>query len=382
MLGLVDVALIVATALACSGAVTLLAWLGLRWNRRGSIGSQFAIVVGAAIASIGASTLAVMAQMYVSAHDSAVLAWVLGVSAAVTLTLAWIVTARTARASITGLIASAHRMGDGDVVPAAHAGWREFGELAAELADASQRLADARAEIERLDTARRQFFAWISHDLRTPLTGMRATAEALESGVVADREAALRLIRDKVDTVSRMVDDLFELSKLQSGTLQLHPELVVLLDLVSDAVADVLPIARPRGIRIEQRGIEHRMLWADPRELTRAIGNLLSNGVRHAPDDSEIVVSADTLDDGRLVLSVLDQGPGVAVEDLGSIFDVGWRADAARTPTADADGQTPGAGLGLAIVRGIAEAHGGDVRAERTDDGFRLELILPAGAPG
>lgn len=382
MLGLLDLALIVGTTLACTGAVMLIAWLVLRWNRGGSIGSQFAIIVGAAIASIGASTVAVMLQMYVSPHDSVVLAWVLAVSAVITLTVAWAITARTVRSSISGLIASAHRIGDGDVVRAEHAGWREFGELAAELADASQRLAEARAEIDRLDRARRQFFAWISHDLRTPLTGMRAMAEALEADVVSDREAALRQISAKVDTVSRMVDDLFELSKLQSGTLQLHPELVVLLDLVSDAVADVLPVARPQGIRIEQRGIERHMLWADPRELTRAIGNLLSNGVRHAPDDSVIVISAHTLDD-RLVLSVLDQGPGVAVEDLGRIFDVGWRADAARTPRADPDsGQTPGAGLGLAIVRGIAEAHGGDVRAARTPGGFRLDLILPAGSAG
>ena len=90
-----------------------------------------------------------------------------------------------------------------------------------------------------------------------------------------------------------------------------------------------------------------------------------------------MLVRADTLDGDRLVLTVLDQGPGVAAEDLGRMFDVGWRADVARSD--GADGAPSGAGLGLAIVRGIVEAHGGSVRARRTPDGFRMDLVLPTG---
>lgn len=375
MLSAADLRLIVLTTIACTAIVTFLGYLALRWNRRGSMASQVAIVVAAALVSVAASTIAVFVEMLFSSHDVTVLAWVLGVSAVLSLAAAWLVTGRAARASITELIASTQRLGAGDVVPASQPGWREFNELATELADSSQRLADAREEIDKLDSARRQFFAWISHDLRTPLAGIRAMAEALEDGVAGDPSAYVHQIGVKVDTVNAMVEDLFELSKLESGTLQLHRELVPLLDLVSDAVADVQPVAARRGITISASGVAGHMLWADPRELTRAIGNLLSNGVRHAPDDSIIVVAADALPDQRLMLSVLDEGPGVAVEDLGSIFDVGWRGDAART-AGDA-----GAGLGLAIVRGIVEAHGGDVRAARVEGGFRLELILPAQSP-
>lgn len=374
-----DLWLIIASTAVCTTVVTALTWLVLRLNRRGSIASQVTIVVLGAIVSIACSTQVILIEMYFSSHDILVMAWILGVSAALSLTAAWFVTARTARKSIAQLTTSAQRIGDGAVVPASRPGWREFDQLSGELAETSERLARARAEIDKLDTARREFFAWISHDLRTPLTGIAALSEALEGNLAADPVDYVRQIRTKVDTVNSMVDDLFELSKLQSGTLRLHPEVVELLDLVSDAVSDVRPMAAERGIRVTQSGIDGHTLWADPRELTRAIGNLLTNSIRHAPRDTEILVSAENLPDDRLILSVLDHGPGVAVEDLGRIFDVGWRADAART--AESGTTTTGAGLGLAIVRGIIEAHGGTVNAHHLDDGFQLQLIIPAPAP-
>jgi len=381
MLSPADLLLIVLTTAVCTAAVSLLAWLVLRWNRRGSIASQFAIVIVAVVLSIACSTLAVLVEMFFSAHDLTVLAWVLGVSALLSVTAAVLITGRTARRSLGALTASAQRVGDGAVVVAGTPGWQEFNQLSAELAETSLRLAAARAELEKLDAARRQFYAGISHDLRTPLTGIRALAEALEDDLVEDSEAYARQIRSRAEAMTRMVEDLFELSKLQEGTLRLRPELVELLDLVSDAVTDVQPLAAQKGIRISQRGVEGRALWADPRELSRALGNLLSNGIRHAPDNSEILVSAETLDDDHLVLTVLDHGAGVSVEDLGHIFEVGWRADAARSAE-EASALSSGAGLGLAIVRGIVEAHGGDVRAGHVPEGFQLEVILPLGPAG
>ncbi|MFC3241402.1 sensor histidine kinase [Gordonia humi] len=149
---------------------------------------------------------------------------------------------------------------------------------------------------------------------------------------------------------------------------------------MSDAVVDVRDAAASRGIRIEHRDIEGHMLWADPRELSRAVGNLLANAVRHAPAGSDVLVTASHRGDDHLIVSVLDQGPGVASEDLGRMFDVGWRAGSART--VDSDSPTgPGAGLGLAIVRGIAEAHGGGVGARHVADGFEMSIVLPVGEP-
>jgi signal transduction histidine kinase len=379
-----DYLLIIATTIVCTGIVMGGAWCALRLNRRGSIVSQTVILLAATVLSIAATTLAVLVEMYFSAHDLTVLAWVLAVSGLISIAAARLLLGRRVRASVSALADSARRLGDesgsGDERAAGSdgPGWREFETLSSELEETSRRLAAARAEIQALDADRRQSIAWISHDLRTPLTGLRAMAEALEAGTADDPVAYARGIRGRVDTLSSMVEDLFELSRLQSGTLVLRRETVELLDLVSDAVADVMPVAERRGIRIVHRGIEGRVLRADPRELTRALANLLSNGVRHSPDGGEIVVSADILPGSRLVLSVLDQGPGVASEHIGRIFEVGWREDPARTQSDDL-GATGGAGLGLAIVRGIAEAHGGGVSAQRVDGGFRLDLVLPSG---
>ncbi|QHC59570.1 HAMP domain-containing sensor histidine kinase [Rathayibacter sp. VKM Ac-2760] len=371
-----DILLVVSTTAVCTALVSALALLVLRINRNGSLASQLAVVVVATVAAITGSTIAIAGEMYVSPHDLSVLIWVALVSAAMSLAAALLI-GRLGRRRIALLRDSARRVGDGGVVEADAGGWRELAELSAELADTSARLAAARAEVEQLDAARRQFFAWISHDLRTPLAGVRALAEALEAGVAADPAAYLRRLREQTDTMNRLVDDLFELSRLHTGALQLRRESVELLDIVSGAVADVRELALARRIRISHAGVAGQLLWADPHELTRVVVNLLANGIRHAPEGSEILVSADRDDRDRLILSVLDHGSGVAAEDLGRMFEVGWRASTTRS--SDEPGSS-GAGLGLAIVRGIVEAHGGDVRAAHVPDGFRLDVILPATA--
>jgi signal transduction histidine kinase len=373
MLKLSELLLVAGTSLATTALITALVLVVLRATRRVGLAVKLAIIVAGAVASIAASSVAVGNEMYLSGHDLTVLGWVIGISAIVSMLVAWIIARGAITRSVSGVVADARRVGHGDVIAAGATGILELDAVSAELADSSRRLAEARARVAELDAARKQFFAWISHDLRTPLAGMRVMAEALEDGTAPDPDEYVRLIRSKVDTVNQMVGDLFELSKLQTGTMELHPEPVVLLDLVSDAVSDVQAVAATRGIGIERDGIDGHVLWADPKELTRAIGNLLANGVRHAPDDSVILIRADSTDD-ELVLSVIDQGPGVTSENLGRMFDVGWREDPSRTTT----GGVGGAGLGLAIVRGIVEAHGGHVHAQRTDAGFQLDLVLPA----
>jgi len=366
---------ILATAAACTTAVMLVALLVLRWGRRRSIAFQFTVVVIAAIVSIAVTTVVATAQMYLSAHDLQVVLWVVGISTVMSL-LAALVSGRAVRRAFATLRESVAQVGAGDVVAPNSDTWKEVAEVSVQLSEASERLAAARDEIARLDASRRQFFAWISHDLRTPLTGISALAEALDAGVVEDPSDYLRQIRAQVGTMNRLVDDLFELSLIQSGTLTLRPENVELLDIVSDAVADVSQLAAARGIQISHAGVEGRMLWADPHELTRVVVNLLTNSIRYAPANSQILVSADQRDESSLVLSVLDQGSGVASEDLSHMFEIGWRATEARTPEQEASGSA-GAGLGLAIVRGIVEAHGGGVNAEQLPEGFRLNVALP-----
>lgn len=373
MLSTSDLWLIFVTTLVVTALVTAVALVLVRINRRGSLASQFVIVLAATILAIAGSTWAVAREMLFPAHELTVLLWILGASSLIAPVGAWLVT-RSGRRAVGSLSASLDEVASGGVVRPT-AGWREFADLSTQLANTSERLAAARAELEQVDATRREFFAWISHDLRTPLAGMRVLAEALEAGT-GDAGSYVRQIQAQVDNMTRLVDDLFELSRLQSGAFRLTRESVALLDVVSDAVMDVREIAGARRIRIVHVGVEGHLLWADPHELTRVVVNLLTNAIRHAPTGSEVLVSADRNDDGHLVLVILDRGAGVAVEDLGRMFEVGWRADAART--AD-PGRAPsaGGGLGLAIVRGIVEAHGGEVSAEHVDDGFQLKVTLP-----
>lgn len=381
MLSAADVLLIVLTCLLVAACVAALTLLLLRVLRRRSFRAQLMLVASAGVVAMAASVVAISLEMYISTHDLTVLLAVIAVSLILGLATAWVV-ARAMRSSFDRLSASLDEVGRGGVIVAEQGGSRELDDLSAQLAEVSGKVDAASAELERLDSARRRFFAWISHDLRTPLTAVRALAESIEEGAADAPERFAGQVRVQVDTMSRMVDDLFELSTLTSGAVQLQTQQVDLLDVVSDAVADVAAAAARHGVRIVERGVGAHVLWADPHHLGRIIVNLLTNAIRHAPRGTEIVISATEIDRNRLVLGILDHGAGVAVEDLDRMFDVGWREDAARTAPTDRDGVASGAGLGLSIARGLARAHGGEVFAERTDEGFRMNVLLPSGGGG
>lgn len=381
MLSAADVLLIVLTCLLVAACVAALTLVLLRVLRRRSFRAQLMLVASAGVVAMAASVVAISLEMYISTHDLTVLLAVIAVSLILGLATAWVV-ARAMRSSFDRLSASLDEVGRGGVIVAEQGGSRELDDLSAQLAEVSGKVDAASAELERLDSARRRFFAWISHDLRTPLTAVRALAESIEEGAADAPERFAGQVRVQVDTMSRMVDDLFELSTLTSGAVQLQTQQVDLLDVVSDAVADVAAAAARHGVRIVERGVGAHVLWADPHQLGRIIVNLLTNAIRHAPRGTEIVISATEIDRNRLVLGILDYGVGVAVEDLDRMFDVGWREDAARTAPTDRDGVASGAGLGLSIARGLARAHGGEVFAERTDEGFRMNVLLPFGGGG
>ncbi|KTR77193.1 histidine kinase [Microbacterium oxydans] len=381
MLAAPDVLLIVLTCLLAAVVVAALTLALLRMLRRRSVRAQLMLVASAGVVTMAASVVAIAVEMYISTHDLTVLLAVIGVSLVLGLATAW-VAARAMRASFDRFSASLEEMGRGGVIVAGAGGSRELDGLSMQLAEVSAKVDAANAELERLDSARRRFFAWISHDLRTPLTAVRALAESIEDGAADAPERFAGQVRAQVETMSRMVDELFELSKLTSGAVQLQTQQVELLDVVSDAVADVAVAAAAHDVRIVERGVGGHMLWADPNQLGRIIVNLLTNAIRHAPRGTEIVISATEADRNRLVLGILDHGAGVAVEDLDRMFDVGWREDAARTSAGDQGGVASGAGLGLSIARGLARAHGGEVFAERTDEGFRMNVLLPFGGGG
>jgi len=234
--------------------------------------------------------------------------------------------------------------------------------------------AEVREKERQAEAGRRELVAWVSHDLRTPLAGLRAMAEALEDGVVDDPDTVAeyhRRIRAETDRVSNLVDDLFELSRINAGALRLSLASVALGDVVSDAVASAVPLATAAGVRLVAGQGDWPIVTGSEPELSRIVGNLLRNAIRHTPSDGTITVTGGR-EDGGGWFAVSDGCGGIPEVDLPRVFDVAYRGASARTPAENAGG-----GLGLAIVRGLVEAHRGRVSVANVDGGCRFVVHLP-----
>ncbi len=383
LLPLPDVALIVALTAAVALGATGLGLLVLRLGRGWTLAGQLRVVVLALVASMVGGTVVVARAMFLSTHDLAVTLWVAGVSGLVAL-LAASLLGRSFMRAARRLLESARAVGTGATVAAEASRTTELADLARELAATSERLAEARAEVQRVEASRRELVAWVSHDLRTPLASVRAMAEALEDGLVDDPDRYHRGIRTQVDRLTSLVDDLFELSRLQAGQLPLQSAPTAVYDLISDVVADVAPRAEERGVSVVVRGDLDRTLVVDHRQLTRALENLLSNALRFSPRGAEVELSVRDRP-AVLEIAVTDRGGGIAPDDLVRVFEAGWRGDEARSSTPGSgepgSGDPGGAGLGLAIVRSIVEAHAGSVTAHNVEGGSRFVLALPYASP-
>ena len=247
----------------------------------------------------------------------------------------------------------------------------ELDALSRELAHTAARLNESRERERALERSRRELVAWVSHDLRTPLAGLRAMAEALEDGVANQPELYHTRIRQTVDRLTGMVDDLFELSRIHAGALRLSLAQISLTDLVDEAMVGADPLAKARGVRLAADVPAPLAVRCDIRELSRALTNLVANAIRYTPSDGTVTVEA--ADHGSyVVLAITDACGGIPDEDIGRVFEVAWRGTPARTPEPQV-----GAGLGLAIVRGIVEAHSGEVDVRNVDGGCRFEVRLP-----
>ncbi|MEV0582708.1 HAMP domain-containing sensor histidine kinase [Nonomuraea sp. NPDC050310] len=248
--------------------------------------------------------------------------------------------------------------------------------LPSELQAIAHALSESYARERALEGARRELVAWVSHDLRTPLAGMRAMVEALEDGVVDDPATVSRYhaqIRIEVERLSAMVDDLFELSRIHAGALKLTPVPLGLGDLVADTVDQFEPLARAKGVRLDYSAVAGIPLRADAGALGRALGNLVVNAIRHTPADGVVSVSASVSPDGGTAcLAVRDCCGGIPDADLPRLFDVAFRGESARTP-----GRDGGAGLGLAIAQGLVAAHDGRIGVVNEGPGCRFEIRLP-----
>ncbi|WP_333767538.1 sensor histidine kinase [Streptomyces sp. IBSBF 2435] len=370
-----DLLVIAAYAAVGAAVVGLLGAAALRLLRNRSVALSLAVVAVVAVCAMLAGTLSVAWAMFLSEHDLGVVTTVCAIAAAVSLGVALLL-GRTVVAGSRALAAAARAFGDGDAFAAPPgAPTAELAELGRVLAATSAKL-DASRERERaLEASRRELVAWISHDLRTPLAGLRAMTEALEDGIAADPGRYHRQIRAEVERLSGMVGDLFELSRIQAGVLALSPARMSVYDLVGDAIAGADPLAAEHGVRLVGERVERIPIEVDGREMTRVLANLLANAIRRTPADGTVAVSAlRDAASGSVVVSVTDGCGGIPPADLPRVFDTGWRGSGARTPPA-------GAGLGLAIVRGIVEAHHGRAAVHNVPGGCRFEVVLPPAAP-
>jgi signal transduction histidine kinase len=363
---------VVLIAAGCTGAVGVLGTGVIRLLRRAPLRISVQVSGTVVVLAVVAGTLGTAEAMFVSPHDLGVVVMVCLVAAVIAAGFGCLLGRQVEGGSL-ALRQAARSLGDQDDGYRSPAGpmAAELAALSRELAVTGEKLKQSRAREHALEQSRRQLVAWVSHDLRAPLAGLHAMAEALEDGIARDPDRYHRQIRAEAVRLARMVDDLFELSRIEAGALPLSPGQIALEDLISDALDSTEALARARGVRLTGETCAPLVIQADPRELSRALTNLLVNAIRHTPADGSVHVMAAPQPDGAL-LAVADGCGGIPEADLARVFDTAWRG-ASTGPAADG-----GAGLGLAIVRGIVEAHQGQVSVVNTSEGCRFEVRLPA----
>jgi signal transduction histidine kinase len=255
-------------------------------------------------------------------------------------------------------------------------GHDELAALAADFNLMAQDLAETSAREKEAERARRDLIAAVSHDLRTPLASTRALIEAVADGVVEDPETQARYLasaRSELEKLGRLVDDLFELSRIDAGALRLNLEEASLRDLISDTLSGFRHQAERKGVSLVGEvsdGVDP--VLANPPRLQRVLYNLVSNALRHTPADGTIVLRAEP-GKGMVRVEVSDTGEGIVPEDLSRVFERSFRGERSRTRIEAGDG----AGLGLAIARGLIEAHGGEMSVEsQPGEGARFYFTL------
>jgi signal transduction histidine kinase len=368
-----------AVFLSMSGGLTLVAGLAgamLGFGRflrtmRGKLLLLPMLAAGLALVNVGFTAR----LMFISVHDLGLLAVLLSFSLGMSAFLALFLSS-SLNGDVAGLISAVRRMGAGDLKARARVnGQDELREIADAFGAMAEQLERKIATQQEVEQARRHLVATVSHDLRTPLASMRAIVESINDGVVSEPETVrqyLRTLQRETEYLSRLIDDLFELSQLDAGILRLQLEPSSLKDLISDTLQSLTAQAMEKGVTVTgEVGSSVPEVAVDTRRLQRVLYNLVQNAVRHTPADGTVAITAE--DAGQEVrVTVSDSGEGISPEEMPHLFESFHRADRSRSR---AHG---GAGLGLTIARGIVEAHGGRIWAESGPGaGSRFTFTLP-----
>jgi signal transduction histidine kinase len=352
-------ALVVALATLAAGVTSALV-IGRLPTLRLRLGGLALIGVGLPLAAVLLSG----AVMFTSGHDLTVLL-VAGAASTAAIVAALLLSRSIAR-PVDRLRRASAALASGDLgVRAPEDGPRELVELASSFNQMA-------GNLEELFDARRQLVAWASHDLRTPLASMQAMLEAVEDGL-AEADRYLPALRDQVRTLSGLVDDLFELARIDAGVLTFEIREAPLAGVVAACLRGLEAEARARSVSLHlQVDDSDATARCAPDKVERVLYNLVTNAIRHTPSDGSVAVLVEPSDE-EVRVTVEDTGEGLPIDSSQRVFERFWRGDPARSR------EKGGAGLGLAIARGLIEAQGGRIWAEnRTGGGARISFTLPA----
>jgi signal transduction histidine kinase len=313
--------------------------------------------------------------MFASPHDLQLAIVLLAFAGGIAMILGYFFSS-TVTERILSLKSAAEKIARGDLKTRVHiTGRDELGALALTFNQMAEQLQAADKKQRELEGLRRDLVAWASHDLQTPLTSMRAILEALADGVVDDPDMVKRYLntaqRD-VMSLSALIDDLFQMSQLDAGGFPLNLDRSSLRDLVSDTLESFSELAYRGSITLEGK-VDANVdpVRMDTQAIGRVLNNLISNALRHTPVGGEILLLARRTDSG-VEVSVRDTGEGIHARDIPHIFDRFYRGEKSRNRG------TGGAGLGLAIARGIVRAHGGDIQVEsEAGKGTQFTFTIP-----
>ncbi|ADD40434.1 sensor histidine kinase [Stackebrandtia nassauensis] len=336
-----DMLILLGIAVICAVAVAVPGALVLRRLRGRSVTVMVSALLVITVLALLAAIVGASVEMFLNTHDLNVVLILVGVSGTVGLAIAvWLGRRMTAEAM-----------------------WQE----------------ELRARERQLEARRRELVAWVSHDLRTPLAGLRALTEALDDGVVRDEAGVAeyhRRIRDETMRMSRLVDDLFELSRINAGAVRPQLRPVSLPEVTAEAMAAVQPLSHRYGVQLRHEEPGGVIVTGSHPELLRIMENLLRNAIRFTPSGGTVTVYSGAAA-GYGLVSVADSCGGIPADDLPRVFDVAFRGEAARTPDGDPRRGDTGAGLGLAIVHGLVSAHNGRIAVSNVAGGCRFDVRLP-----
>ena len=318
------------------------------------------LVVGAVVAG---------RQMFITSHDLTLFLVILGFGVVAALALGLDVS-RPLTEDLSRISATSSAIASGDL--GARTGVHrhdEAGRLAKDVDTMARALEESASARSKDESARRALLAAISHDLRTPLASMRVAVEALQDGLVAEPARYLGSLEADVNALSRLVDDVFLLARLESGDFALEREVIDLTEIADEAIEVFRPLAGDRGVSLRLEADRRVLVVGSGLALSRVIRNLIDNAVRHSPGSGEVVVK---ISNGSWAMcKVTDQGPGFSPPFIGQAFDSFSRDDLSRGR------DLGGTGLGLAIARGYVTALDGRIWAD-PGPGGSVSFQLPA----